>query len=83
MPLSDRPYITCKQLIEFIADYVDGQLDEVSKSDFERHLAICKSCQAYLAMYRQAVSAARALASDERLDDIPDELVRSILARRR
>jgi anti-sigma factor RsiW len=81
--LSERQYITCKQLIEFIADYVDGQLDEVSRSDFERHLAVCKSCQTYLEMYRQTVTAVRALAPDEPLDDIPEELVRSILTRRR
>jgi len=41
-----RPLITCRQLIRFIADYLEGELDEVSRGDFERHLDRCGSCQA-------------------------------------
>ncbi len=73
--------IICRQLIGFIGAYVAGELDETSRGDFERHLVRCPSCQAYLQTYRRTVALARALATDDLLDDVPEELVRTILNR--
>ena len=80
--MSARPYITCRQLIDFIVDYVDGALDEVSKQDFERHLGVCPSCQAYLESYRTTMSLTKITVTDEPLEDVPEELVARILARK-
>lgn len=80
--MNERPYITCRQLIDFIADYLDGALDAVSGEDFERHLSVCRSCQAYLASYRETMSLTKIAITDEPLEDVPEELVRAILARR-
>ena len=80
--MSERPIITCRQLIDFIVDYVEGALDEMERHDFERHLGVCPSCVAYLASYRETMSLTRILATDEPLDDVPEELVVTILARR-
>jgi anti-sigma factor RsiW len=80
--MTDRPYITCRQLIEFIADYVEGALDAAARSDFERHLGRCASCQAYLQSYRQTTTLVRELATDEPAVGVPDELVAAILARK-
>jgi anti-sigma factor RsiW len=55
--------MTCKQLIDCIADYLDGALDESSKGDFERHLERCGSCEAYLATYRTTIRVVRAICS--------------------
>ena len=78
--MSDRPYITCRQLIDFIVDYIEGALDDMSRKDFERHLAVCPSCRAYLASYRETMSLARIVISDEPLQDVPEDLVQAILA---
>jgi anti-sigma factor RsiW len=78
--MEPRPYITCRQLIEFIGDYLDGELDETERSDFERHLAVCRSCRAYLETYRQTTALVQALATDEPAEDVPEELIRTILA---
>jgi len=79
----ERAYITCRELIDFIADYVDGTLDAAARDDFERHLDICSSCRAYLDSYRKTMALTRALASDEPAADVPDALVRRILDARR
>lgn len=84
--MTQRPFITCRQLIDFIADYIDGALDEVALSDFERHLANCRSCRAYLETYRQTTRLARLLLDhheigDEKVEDVPEELIQTILAR--
>ena len=79
--MSTRPYITCRQLIEVIGAYLDGELPPAMLADFERHLAVCDSCVAYLATYETTIRAARAAARyDEKLvDEAPDELVEAIL----
>jgi anti-sigma factor RsiW len=81
--MSDKPYITCRQLIDFIVDYVDGALDETARHDFERHLQVCASCRNYLATYRETMSLTRIAVNDEPVEDVPEELVQAILARRR
>jgi len=73
--------ITCRQLIAFIASYVDGDLDEPARMAFERHLTGCRSCRAYLQSYRETMSLTIAIATDEPLTDVPEELVQAILSR--
>lgn len=81
--VADKPLITCRQLIDFIGDYVEGTLDDGSRMEFERHLGRCRSCQAYLETYRQTMAAARTLlATDDAVDDVPEELIETILAAR-
>lgn len=80
--MSPRRYITCRELIDFIGDYVEGTLDDVSRNDFERHLERCRSCQAYLKTYETTrVLTQAVLADDAPARDVPEELVRTILSR--
>jgi anti-sigma factor RsiW len=78
----ERAYITCRELIDFIAGYVAGELDGDARADFERHLGVCASCRAYLDSYRKTMALTRAMASDEPVD-VPEALVRTILDARR
>lgn len=80
--MTGKPYITCRQLIDFIVDYVDGSLNADAQHEFERHLGVCPSCVAYLETYRQTMSLTRLAISDETLEDVPEVLVSAILARR-
>ncbi len=80
--LSTKPYITCRQLIDFIASYLDQKLPEGERAEFERHLAVCPSCQAYLSTYRQTVALTRAAAHDEPPENVPEALIEAILSAR-
>jgi anti-sigma factor RsiW len=80
-PLS-KPYITCQQLIDFVASYREHELTAEQEAEFERHLAVCPSCVAYLNTYEQTVLLAKASAADRVPDEIPEALVRAILAAR-
>ncbi len=55
--MKDPPpeYITCRELIEFLMDYIDGTLAPDRRREFERHLAVCPSCVAYLESYKQTI----------------------------
>ncbi len=80
--LSTDPYITCQELIDFIDSYRDNELTAGQRSEFERHLAVCPSCVAYLKTYEQTISIARAAANEQLPDDVPESLLRAILAAR-
>jgi anti-sigma factor RsiW len=62
---------------------VDDELPTQQRAEFERHLAVCPSCQAYLTTYRRTVALAKASGQDLTPDDVPETLVRAIVAARR
>lgn len=80
--MTERPYITCRELISFIAAYLDGTLGGEELREFERHLAVCPSCVAYLASYRETIRIAKATETAPALlrDEAPAELIEAILA---
>lgn len=77
--------LTCRELIDFLAAYLDGELAEGPRADFERHLSLCPSCVDYLAGYRETIRLGKqACQPDEALPaDVPSELVDAILSARR
>ncbi len=79
--MSARPYITCRELVDFIAGYFDGTLGETEANDFERHLSVCPPCRAYLATYEKAMRAGKAtMRYDETANqDAPEDLIRAVL----
>ena len=81
-PLTTKPFITCRQLIDFVASYREHELTAEQQTEFERHLAVCPSCVAYLKTYEQTVLLARASADDPVPAEIPEPLVRAILEAR-
>jgi anti-sigma factor RsiW len=84
--MSQGPYITCRELIEFLNLYLDGELPPERVVEFERHLSVCDSCVNYLATYKKTIALGKAACED--LDspvgaDVPEELVAVILSARR
>ena len=76
-----KPYLPCREVIEFLADYLDGSLPAETRVEFERHLAVCASCTAYLASYRETIRVARSV--DDVVKDAPEDLIEAILKSRR
>ena len=77
--------MTCREFASFIMDYLSGELARADRLAFERHLALCANCERYLAQYRETIAAGRAAFADPDgalPPDVPDELVRVILATR-
>ena len=42
----------CRELAEFLIDYVSGELPEETRVHFEVHLTRCRNCHAYLIQYQ-------------------------------
>ena len=77
--------MTCRELVDFLMQYLDAELPEGPLSVFERHLGECPPCQAYLDTYRETIRVSRlACESDQSPvpEDVPDQLVAAILAAR-
>ena len=70
---------TCRELIEFLDDYVAGELAPDRREAFAQHLTRCASCTAYLESYRITVVAARTAGHVE-IEDVPAEVLTAILA---
>jgi len=78
--------VTCKELVEFLMDYLDGMLPGLQRACFEEHLAECPDCVAYLASYQEAIRIGKeacTVGDDSVATDIPEDLVRAVLAARR
>lgn len=74
--------ITCREVVAFILEYLEGSLETDTRVRFERHLSLCDSCTAYLRAYRDTMRLER-LACDQTGADVPEELIDLILAERR
>ena len=76
----------CRELADFLLDYVSGELPDDSRAHFELHLQRCRNCHEYLLQYESTIKAGRIAcgeASDELPDDIPDDLVKAVMAARK
>ena len=79
--MSARPYITCRELIDFIAGYIERSLSAAEQIDFDRHLSKCESCRAYLDSYMTTIRLVKS--PGDALDEAPAELIAAILEVRR
>ena len=78
-------YITCREVITFLLDYLSNELPPDREREFERHLAVCPSCVAYLKTYKESVRLGKKVLGSEAETPPPElapELVAAILASR-
>jgi anti-sigma factor RsiW len=47
--------LTCKEALDFLMDYLDGELPIEQRRAFEEHLRECPSCVRYIESYRATV----------------------------
>jgi anti-sigma factor RsiW len=76
--------MTCQEVAEFLMAYVDGEISEDRRAIFEEHLGECPDCVNYLSSYRETIQLIRetGVESPDVQDEIPEDLVRAILAAR-
>jgi len=69
--------LTCEDVNSFLVEYFDGTLDERTRRRFERHVASCAQCRAFLDQYKTTIELVR----EERLDqEAPHALVEHTLS---
>ncbi|HEV3484255.1 MAG TPA: zf-HC2 domain-containing protein [Vicinamibacterales bacterium] len=75
--------MTCRELADFILQYLESELPAEVRRDFERHLSLCENCREYLATYKTAVEIGRRAYRDPEADaaaaGAPEDLIAAIL----
>ena len=72
--------MNCRDLSEFLQDYLSGQLPSGVADEFAGHLSACDNCEVFLEQYRQTILLGRAVIVEGDTGEIPEELVRAIIA---
>ena len=78
--------MTCRELADFISDYLAGELPGEIRVPFEHHLSLCPNCVNYISSLRSTVDLSRRAFEQQPMAPplpMPEELVRAILAARR
>jgi len=76
--------VTCRELTDFIVDYLEGALAPEVSAGFEHHLTVCPTCVRYLTAYRATMTLGFEAFAD--LDQstgqagVPESLVRGVLS---
>lgn len=73
-----RFMLSCKDVNEFLMDYLDGTLPEEMRRRFEKHIENCDQCRAYLEQYQATASVIGE--AGELPGEPPEELVENTLA---
>jgi len=78
--------ITCRDVLDFLMAYEEGELAPEIRAEFDRHLAACPPCVDYLASYRRTLSLEKqafdSVSEERSCGDVPEDLVQAILASR-
>lgn len=77
--------MTCRELADFISDYLAGELRDEVRAPFEHHLSLCPNCVKYLQTFRTTIELSRRAFENDAADpslSMPEELVNAILAAR-
>jgi predicted anti-sigma-YlaC factor YlaD len=77
--------MNCKDVTEFLSDYLDGELPLRQRLTFKLHLLLCRDCRRYLHSFATTIKLTRSLGvrtADEENSPIPEALVQAILAAR-
>jgi anti-sigma factor RsiW len=78
-------WITCREFVEFLDDYLASALPPERIAEFEYHLSGCPPCVVYMKSYGETVRLGKRAIdpSDQPVEgDVPEGLVQAILAAR-
>jgi anti-sigma factor RsiW len=60
-----RSGLACRQMVELITDYLEGDLSRSDRKRFEAHLAGCEHCTEYLEQMRATIRLSGRLAVED------------------
>ena len=72
--------MTCREMTEFLADYVAGELPDDTLQIFESHIAACGDCHVFLSQYRTTIRAGAIAFETAPVAPMPEPLVNAIVS---
>ncbi|MGE0480904.1 MAG: anti-sigma factor [Phycisphaerae bacterium] len=76
--------MTCREVIDFLMTYQNGELPEAQRRLFEQHIALCPPCVQYMRTYEKAVQLGKCCCTpkEQAAEQVPEELIQAILKTR-
>jgi predicted anti-sigma-YlaC factor YlaD len=77
--------MNCREVADFLSDYLDGTLPLRQRLTFRLHLLLCRDCRRYLDSFAATVKLTHSLGerpAEEDKSPIPEALVQAILTAR-
>ena len=74
MKLMPSPLV-CRDAVELVSDYIEGALSRRDRKRFEKHLAKCDACTAYLEQIRATIAASGRIGPEDLPPDVVEGLV--------
>ena len=78
--------MNCREFTEFLHEYLFSDLPASERGEFEKHLAECPWCVAYLDSYKKTIQLEKAAFTPTEAPppaEAPEELIQAILQARR
>jgi anti-sigma factor RsiW len=57
--------ITCREFVELVTEYIEGQIADVERHAIDVHLGDCPGCDEYVRQMRLTIAGLSGLADDE------------------
>jgi predicted anti-sigma-YlaC factor YlaD len=73
----EREYLTCREMVELVNEYIEGTMPLRLRAIFEAHLSVCPGCTAYLDQMRQTIQALGKLTEETIAPQARDELLQA------
>ena len=73
----EREYLTCREMVELVTEYIEGTMPPRLRAIFEAHLSVCPGCTAYLEQMRQTIQALGKLTEETIPPQARDELLQA------
>ena len=67
--------LSCKELVELVTDYFEGELSSEDQERFVAHLGTCDGCEMYLEQMRQTINALGKLPEESIPAEAKEELI--------
>jgi anti-sigma factor RsiW len=55
---------SCREIVELVTDYLDGELDTATATAFEAHLDMCPGCDRFVDQIRETITTLGEVSSD-------------------
>ncbi len=77
--------MNCREFVDFLMSYLDGELEAAPARVFEEHMALCPPCVTFLDTYKDTIRLGKFACQDEAgppPEEAPEQLIQAILAAR-
>lgn len=75
--------LTCRELVDLVTEYLDGNLAPAERARFEAHLAHCPECRGHLEDMRLTIQLVGSLTEEMLPPSVEDDLVSAFRGWRR